>query len=83
VPLSSHPDFSRRDGEGGGGAAAWDPTASRLYAWDPSACGAHRIGVRIRDPEAENDGEEVAVEAAVPSEVRCFPLCSRFSFKVM
>ncbi|KAG2568614.1 hypothetical protein PVAP13_7NG408400 [Panicum virgatum] len=69
VLLSSHPDFSRRDGEGGGGAAAWDPTASRLYAWDPSACGAHRIGVRIRDPEAENDGEEVAVEAAVPSEM--------------
>ncbi|RLM74468.1 nuclear pore complex protein NUP88 [Panicum miliaceum] len=69
VPLSSHPDFSRRDGEGGGGAAAWDATASRLYAWDPSACGAHRIGVRIRDPEAENDGEEVAVEAAVPSEM--------------
>ncbi|OEL18440.1 Nuclear pore complex protein NUP88 [Dichanthelium oligosanthes] len=69
VPLSSHPVFSRRDGEGGGGGAAWDATASRLYAWDPSACGAQRIGVRIRDPEAENDGEEVAVEAAVPSEM--------------
>nr|CAB3488206.1 unnamed protein product [Digitaria exilis] len=70
VPLSSHPAFSRRDGEGGGGGgAAWDAAASRLYAWDPSACGAHRIGVRIRDPEAESDGEEVAVEAAVPSEM--------------
>jgi hypothetical protein len=39
--------------------------------------------VRIRDPEAENEGEEVAVEAAVPSEVRRFPLCSRFSSKAM
>lgn len=35
--------------------------------------------MRIRDPEAESDGEEVAVEAAVPSEVRCFPLCLHFS----
>ncbi|KAL6651343.1 hypothetical protein ACP70R_010268 [Stipagrostis hirtigluma subsp. patula] len=72
VPLSSHPAFSRRgrEGEGGGGGAAWDATASRLYAWDPSACGAHRICVRIRDAEAENGGDEVAVEAAVPSEGR-------------
>jgi nuclear pore complex protein Nup88 len=72
VKLPSHPAFSRRGGEGGGGGAAWDASALRLYAWDPSTCGAHRICVRIRDAEAENEGEEVAVEAAVPSEVSCF-----------
>jgi nuclear pore complex protein Nup88 len=44
--------------------------------WDPSARGAHRISVRIRDAEAEKDGEEVAVEAAVPSEVKYFRLCA-------
>ncbi|KAK3141567.1 hypothetical protein QOZ80_4BG0335530 [Eleusine coracana subsp. coracana] len=69
VKLPSHPAFSRRGGEGGGGGAAWDAAASRLYAWDTSTCGAHRICVRIRDAEVENDGEEVAVEAAVPSEI--------------
>jgi len=77
VPLNSHPVFSRRD-SGGGGAAAWDAAASRLYAWDPSACGAHRIGVRTRDPDAENGEVDVAVEAAVPSEVRCFPVVFAF-----
>jgi nuclear pore complex protein Nup88 len=38
--------------------------------WDPSARGVHRISVRIRDAEPDKDGEEVAVEAAVPSEVK-------------
>lgn len=67
MPLNSHPVFSRRDG--GGGDAAWDAAASRLYAWDPSACGAHRIGVRTRDPDAENGEVDVTVESAVPSEL--------------
>lgn len=71
--------FSRRDGDGGGGDAAWDAAASRLYAWDPSACGAHRIGVRTRDPDAENGEVDVTVESAVPSEVRRFSLFLRFA----
>lgn len=78
VALPSHPAFSRGDGGeglgGGGGGAAWDASASRLYVWDPSARGVHRICVRVRDAEAGKDGEDVAVEAAVPSEVRSFPL---------
>ncbi|KAM3389286.1 hypothetical protein ACQJBY_011421 [Aegilops geniculata] len=68
VPISSHPAFALRGALGGGGAA-WDAAGSRLYVWDPSARGAHRVSVRIRDAEAERDGEEVAVEAAVPSEM--------------
>ncbi|KAK1685329.1 hypothetical protein QYE76_046177 [Lolium multiflorum] len=69
VPVSSHPAFAQRGGQGGGGGAAWDAAASRLFVWDPSARGVHRISVRIRDAEADKDGEEVAVEAAVPSEM--------------
>ncbi|KAF0930613.1 hypothetical protein E2562_033810 [Oryza meyeriana var. granulata] len=72
VALPSHPAFSRGDGgegSGGGGGAAWDAAASRLYVWDPSARGVHRICVRVRDAEAGKDGEDVAVEAAVPSEM--------------
>ncbi|XP_024311354.1 nuclear pore complex protein NUP88 [Brachypodium distachyon] len=69
VPIRSHPAVSLRGG-GGGGGVAWDAAASRLYVWDPSARAAHRICVRIRDAEAGKDGEEeVAVEAAVPSEM--------------
>jgi nuclear pore complex protein Nup88 len=73
VALPSHPAFSRGDGGeglgGGGGGAAWDASASRLYVWDPSARGVHRICVRVRDAEAGKDGDDVAVEAAVPSEM--------------
>ncbi|KAL5216333.1 hypothetical protein ABZP36_007734 [Zizania latifolia] len=69
VLLPSHPVFPRGGGGEGGGGAAWDAAASRLYVWDPSARGVHRICVRIRNAESGKDGEDVAVEAAVPSEM--------------
>ncbi|XP_072969396.1 nuclear pore complex protein NUP88 [Typha angustifolia] len=71
---SSPSGFRSQIGGGGDGSsnlAAWDPSASRFYLWDPNSRCVHRLSLRFRDLGADSSSsspDDVVVEAAVPSE---------------